>query len=337
MRFWVHGSLLFATLILLAWPSSGGAQAADPTLHDFGTLDLDAPMEHTFVLQNQSQEPLLIKNVQLTPPLVVTRMPARVEPGGAGNVTVQLKQPRMRGEYKGSITVNFKNEGVAPAVFWAVGELVAAIEFSPMAAFYVTAQRGQEATESIEISSHEADPMEVMKVLHSSSRFNANVETIEPGRRFRLTLRLKPDAPAGRATDEITLVTSSRAHPFLKVQANTTVNERVYAFPSEIDFETISVAGLKARTQAASSLTQSITVYQVGGTDFHILSAASDVPFLQLMARQGALKDRSGVEIRIIPEKLKQGAVSGSIIVTTNDPNIPTLSIPVKALVDANW
>ena len=44
---------------------------------------------------------------------------------------------------------------------------------------------------------------------------------------YRLSLTLKGDGPAGRLDDTITLVTSSREHPFLEVQAHTKLNERV--------------------------------------------------------------------------------------------------------------
>src|SRR5262245_12114379 len=148
---------------------------------------------------------------------------------------------------------------------------------------------------------------------------------------------MKAEAPAGRATDEINLVTTSRNHPFLKVQANTNVNERVYAFPGEVDFETINVSLLKARIETPSSFFQSLTVYQNGGSDCQILSVETDVPCLRLTTKQGLLKDRGAIGIDIIPEKLKAGWVKGSIVIATNDPQFRQLVMPVKALVDGTW
>lgn len=332
----LFSSVLFV-FAFLASPSPISAQKANPNVYDFGKISMEAPMEHTFQFRNETPELLQIKNVQLTPPLVVTKMSSRIAPGDKGYVTVRLQQPREKGEFEGSIVVNFKDEQVKPQVFSAVGELVAAIEFDPFAAFYISTQRGEGKTASIEISNHEAEPFDIVNVLYTSWRFTTDMQTLEPGRRFRLTLRMKPEAPAGRATDEITLVTTSRDHPFLKVQANTNVNERVYAFPGEIDFETINVSLLKARIETPSAFFQSLTVYQNGGADFQIRSVETDVPFLRLTTTQGRLKDRGAIGIEIIPEKLRAGTVKGSIVIATNDPQFPRLVIPVKALIDGTW
>jgi hypothetical protein len=328
---------LLVIFLLLASSSWISAQKVDSNVYDFGKIEMEAPMEHTFQFTNETSELLQVKNVQLTPPLVVTRMSSRVAPGDKGFVTIRLQQPREKGEFEGSIVVNFKDEQVQPRLFSAVGQLIAAIEFDPFAAFYVSTQRGEEKTASIEISNHEAEAFDIVNVLYTGWRFTTEVETLEPGRRFRLTLRMKAEAPAGRATDEITLVTSSRDHPFLKVQANTNVNERVYAFPGEVDFETINVSLLKARIETPSSFFQSLTVYQNGGTDFQILSVETDVPFLRFTTNQGRLKDRGAIGIEIIPEKLKAGRVNGSIVISTNDAQFPRLVVPVKAFIAGNW
>ncbi len=71
-------------------------------------------------------------------------------------------------------------------------------------------------------------------------------------------------------------------------------------------------------------------VYQKDGTDFKI-STSSDIPYLRLTPRQAQLKDRFGIEIDVIPEKLKPGEVSGSIVILTNDATVPRIVVPVKA------
>jgi len=328
---------LLIMIIFVVCPSFGSAQGSESSVYDFGKIELMAPMEHTFQFKNDSPEALQIKKAQLTPPLIVTRMTSRVEPGATGSVTVRLQQPREKGDFKGSIVLNFKDERATPVIFWAMGELVAAIEFDPFAAFYVSAQRGEEKTASIEISNHDVDPFEIVNVLHNSWSFTTEVETLEPGRRFRLTLRMKADAPAGQTEDEITLVTSNRDHPFLKVVAHTTINERVYALPREVDFETINVPNIKARLQDVASFSRSFTVYQSGGDDFKVFSVQTDVPFLRLTTHQGQLRDRAGVEIEVVPEKLKPGTIRGTIVIATNDPEFPNLLIPVKAIVEGTW
>lgn len=312
------------------------AQTTASNSYNFGRVGLKAPVEHTFEFQNERPEALEVRNVQMTAPLTVTKMTSRVEPGSTGAVSIRLDEPRVKGEFRGQVAVNFKNEGVPPLMFSTAGELVPPIEFAPFAAFFVSTQRGTPTTGSIEITSNEAEPLEILNVVHSSSRFTTNVETLEKGRRFRLSLTVKAEAPAGRETETIELVTSSREHPFLKVQANTNVNERVYVFPTSINFDAISVLGLKSGSQAVRDYFQELMVYQVGGKDFQV-SASTDVPFLRLTPHQADLKDRFGISVEVVPEALKGGDVNGSITITTNDSDFPSLTIPVKAMVEGSW
>jgi hypothetical protein len=47
-------------------------------------------------------------------------MPSQIPPGGKAKVTVRLEAPREKGEFRGSVVVNFKNDAPAPRVFWVV-------------------------------------------------------------------------------------------------------------------------------------------------------------------------------------------------------------------------
>jgi len=269
---------------------------------DFGTIGIEDEWQHTFQFENSGAQPLEIKDVQLTPPLVVTTMTPCVQPGKSGSVSVRLEKPRDKGEFRGAVAVNFRNEASKPLVFGVIGEIVPPIEFDPFPMFFVSTQRGQDKTASIEIISHEHETFEILRAEHTSSRFTTGVETLQPGRRYRLSLTLKGDGPAGRLDDTITLVTSSREHPFLEVQAHTKLNERVHTFPDSIDFGTISIDYLKAHPEMVESLANSLMVYQQGGKDFQI-SAGTDVPFLELSTSQANLKDR--YEVRLAADSMR--------------------------------
>jgi len=327
-----------AFVLLLACAPAVCAQSNPPgnQAFDFGTIVTDEEWQHTFQFANSGSTALEIKDVNLTPPLVVTQMPAFVQPGQRAGVTVRLETPRDKGDFKGTVVVNFKGEAAKPRIFWITGKIVRPIEFDPMPMFFVSTQRGQEKTASIEVVNHEVDPFEILRVECNNPRFTVESETLEPGRRYRLSLTVKGDGPAGRMADVITLVTSSRAHPFLEVGANTNLNERVHAFPDSVDFGTISTSSLKARMQAPEELAVSLMVYQDGGKDFHV-AAETNVPFLRISTSQANLKDRYEIRLTPVPEKLRSGTVDGFVVVYTNDPEFPRLSIPVKAVIEGSW
>src|ERR1043165_1376322 len=160
------------------------------TVFDFGAIGIEEEWQHTFQFANNGQDLLEIKDVQLTPPLVVTKMTARVLPGSMGSVTIRLDQPRERGEFRGAVAVNFRNN-TSQSFFWRViGEIVPPVEFDPFPMFFVSTQRGQAKTASIKIIIHEHEPFEILRAEHASSRFTTQLETLQPGRRYRLSLTL---------------------------------------------------------------------------------------------------------------------------------------------------
>lgn len=302
---------------------------------DFGSIGLTDDLQHTFQFTNAGLRPLEIENVQLTPPLVVTRMPARIALGEKAEVTVRMETPRDKGDFRGSVIVNFKDES-EQRVFWVVGKVVPPIEFDPFPVFFVSTLRGQDKTASIEIINHEADPFDIGNVENPCSRATTKLETIEPGRRYRLSLTMTGNGAAGRSADTITLTTSSRSHPFLQIRANTNLNERVHAFPDTIDLGEISARVLKADPNLVGELMQRVMIYQEGGREFKI-SAATDVPFLTVATSQEQLKDRFEVRLSVVPEKLRSGRVKGELVIDTNDTEFPRVAIPITASIEDGW
>ena len=77
-------------------------------------------------------------------------------------------------------------------------------------------------------------------------------------------------------------------------------------------------------------------IYQEGGNDFRI-SATTDVPFLNASTSQAQLKDRYEVRLSVVPERLKAGPTTGVLVIDTNDPEFPRLTIPITAIIEDNW
>jgi hypothetical protein len=338
-----------ALAMALAWNwSAMGVQAAETPvevlqkqieraeLFDFGTVRAEDAVEHTFEFRNSGAETLEVENVQLTAPLTVTKMTRQVRPGERASIAVRLGQPRKPGDFEGLIVVHFRKENAPNVIFRVRGRVVLPIDFEPMAAFFITTFKGESKQQSIGVTNYASEPLQALTVEHDSDRFTVDVATLEPGRRFRLTVTVKDNAPAGKMREAIRLLTSNELLPVIRIPVNTQVRERVYTFPDSIVLGLIDTATLKRQPQAAAFLSQSLMVYQKDGTDFQI-QAETDVPFLRLTARQAQLKDRFEVQIDVSPDKLRAGQVQGSIRFRTNDPAFPRLEIPVTGQVNGDW
>ena len=185
-------------------------------------------VEHDFWVKNEGSATLKIVKASMTSPLLVTRMPRELAPGGEGFIHFKLDTAALRGPFKGQITVFLNDPDLPEASLEFEGLVIPPVEVSPLPAFFVSGLRGKGASASLEIINHEPQPLRIVKIEYPTEGFTTVLETLQPGLRYKLTLTLKPDGPSGRKTEPITVATSSDAQPTLEITANTFLHERVY-------------------------------------------------------------------------------------------------------------
>lgn len=290
---------------------------------EFGEVLSGAVVEHDFTLSNSHSAPIIIEKVSMTTPLLVTEMPPTVAPGAEGRIHFKLDTANLEGKFEGTILVDFNDPALPKARLSFSGYVIPAIELFPQPAFFVAGQRGRSNRAAIEIVNHESEPLRIEKIEHPVERFKTQLETLKSGQRYRLTLALKPDGPVGRGTDAILIRTSSKRKPVLNVGVNTYLYDSVHTFPDVLDFG-------KLRAGDASCATAMLMIYQEGGTDFKV-HLSSDITGLSLKPERGPKGDRYQVEISLMSKKIPVGPIKGSILINSNDPQFPTITVPVYA------
>lgn len=296
--------------------------------HNFGNVQAGFTVEHDFVLKNQGQSPVRIQRVLLTPPMVVTRMQALTPAGGETRIHVKLDTTALKGHFEGEVRVVFDDGAEPEALLGFEGEIAPVIELLPGPAFFVGARRGEVREGTIEIVNRQPEPIEILEVRHSTQRFTTRLDTVEPGKRFRLTLSVKPDGPGGRHSEPIVITTSSPSLPTVTVTANTLLRERVYTFPDAVDFGALRMSDIEKTPDLFDRIAQTLMVYQYGGTDFRI-EIRSDLPLLAVQTERGPQGDRYQNTVKLLREKLRPGPIRGSLLIKTNDVEFPSLVVPV--------
>jgi len=299
-----------------------GPKAVLPEMQfEFGELASGAVIEHDFVVRNEGKAPLSIQKVSMTTPLLVTQMPSEVTAGSESKIHFKLDTTNLAGKFDGVIAVFFNDSKLQQASLAFTGHIIPPIELTPMPAFFVAGQKGRGGRAAVEIVNHEREPLRLGKIEHRSDRFTTKLETVEAGHRYRLSLSLKPDGPVGKDAATITVNTSSKKMPSLKIDANTYLYERVHTFP---DF--VALGTLRTTDSREAGLT--LMIYQEGGKDFQI-KLSTDIPGATLTWERGPKGDRYQAKISLIPGKLPLGAIKGSIFVETNDAQFPKVTVPV--------
>jgi Protein of unknown function (DUF1573) len=321
--------LLSAALPPVASAQSNSARAVFSQInYQFGKALAGAVLEHDFALKNEGDAPLRIFRVQMASPLIVTAMPISVAPGMEAYIRVKLDTSTLRGRFPGEIQVVLNDPALPVADLSFEGEIVPRVEFLPAPAFFLGTHRGEARQASIEIINHDPEPLRIEDIRHPTDIFTTTLETLEEGRRYRLTLLMKPDGPSGRHSQDIVLKTSSRSQPTIAVAANTLLLERVYTFPDEVDFGTLRLSDLERSPELLQELAQTLMVYQFAGKDFRV-KVRTDLPQLELRSERGPQEDRYQNTLTLIREKLKTGTIRGSIFIETNDPEFQSLVVPV--------
>ena len=322
---------LVATLVCLNALAANAPRAQLPeTEFDFGRVRAGVPLEHAFRIRNDGSAPLRIERVALTPPLRMAGMRAQIAPGAEAQVRVHLDPAALAGRYDGRVIL-FTNDGDAPEITLRIGgEVVPAIELSPLPAVFLAGPRGKGAVATIDIVNREEQPLELGTARHAADRLTSRVEVIEVGQHYRLTVSLMPDGPAGRHVENITLATSSKSMPVLRIPAHTLLRERVYTFPDEVDLGALPAAAVRERPDLLHRAAQVLMVYQAGGSDFRI-SASSEIAVLSIRVEPGTSGDRHQLT-GALDQKYPRapGVIQGSILIRTNDPAFTELRVPVS-------
>jgi hypothetical protein len=317
-------SLLFC--LGTALQAQAPTAAEPPSSFEFGTVTQGTRVTHVFVLRNPSAMPLRIVGVNLSPGLRIAAFPAQVGPNQQIDLPVSFNTSGTRGPYSGELTLRLDDPGRPLAVFTIAGVVVPAIEFRPHAAFFVTGDRQTPARASIEIVNHQEAPLRITRLEYPTDRFDARVEPVEAGRRYRLSITLRTDAAAGVREDVIQLHADDGR--ILRVAANTRLRERVYTFPAEVDLGTIPHSLLDGDGGLPA---QTLMIYQVGGGDFQA-RFTTDVKGLAITAERGPKGDRWQATVTL-ERSAAAGPIQGRIVIETNDREFPRLIVPVKGFV----
>ncbi len=208
------------------------------------------------------------------------------------------------------------------------GFAVEGIDFKPLPVIFATVTRGGAQEASLEITNRRPTPLQIGDIVNPSQRFTARVETLEEGKRFRLIVTLKGEGAAGKQEHILELKTNLEDAPVFRIPVNTFVREKVRTFPESVFMGRYPLSEIQGNPTLAKQRAQILMIYGEGTTQFQI-TVSSDVPYLKISSERGPKGDRYENTIWIDPDLAQPGEIKGNIIIKTNDPDFPKLTVPV--------
>jgi hypothetical protein len=311
-------------VVLLAGISHSSAQV--PYIPDsavnLGKVRQGEIVEHRFLIRNPGAAPARLRIADLSHPGMKVRMPQELLPGATGWITVTWDTHPVQGEMAAQVLLLLSDS--ESAVLSLSAHVIPPIEILPYPAVFISAFRDETVTRTLQIVNNDAVPLNILGVSGESKAaaqsFSTTVSTVEAGRRYQVSVDVKPTMPTGKSQHELRVFTDHPRFPIVRIPVNLFVKDDVYANPESVDFGQIT-----GRTRAQESF-----LIQARSGAMKILGAATDLSFLKITeTHPGAAASTHQFDVEIEGNPA-QGRFTGNIYISTDDPSFPKVRVEVS-------
>ena len=222
--------------------------------HDFGSVPRGADVRHTFVLSNNTGAPIRISGMHRTCGCTQITLDDKIVldqniqqnseskvigPDQTVRIGVVLDTRKFIGNKSAEITLIFDQPALAEVRLTVSSFIRQYIVLNPGAVQFGTLTRGQELTKALEIEYAGQSDWRIQNVTSSNSNLELKYdETVRsPGHiGYKLTVTLKPDAPAGSIRDTLIVETNDPVSSKVPVLVSAQVQPDLIVTPSSLSF-----------------------------------------------------------------------------------------------------
>lgn len=306
-----------AIALLALWPATSPAREwaqkmFSATTHDFGHVARGAKAEFAFEVQNLYEEDVHILDVRTscgcTTP-TITRPTLKTWEKGA--IVATLNTRSFVGQRNSTLTVVIDKPYYAEVQLTIAGNIHSDVDFQPGVAALGDVAQGRSVEQPVTVTYRGYSNWQISDVRCANT--NLEVELGDPIRQpgmvsYKMTVRIKPDAPAGTIQDQLALITNDQRLPTVMLPVEGRVVPPLAVSPSPL---------LIGNLAAGQSATKQLVV--TGKQPFKILSIVADHEALALGLPPDVAKKVHVVPVRVVaPEK--SGEFRATISIETDMP-----------------
>jgi hypothetical protein len=297
--------LALAVVVLLASATASFGQdwarkMFTETSHSFGTVARGAKAEHKFTFKNLYKEDIHVASVRsscgCTNPQVLT---PTLKTHETGEILAQFNTRAFLGEKSATVTVTIDQPYYAEVQLQVSGYIRSDVVLDPGYVDFGSLDQGVGAEKKLNISYAGRDTWEIVDVLSANRHLLAELTPTTRGSGqvgYQLTVRLKPDAPAGYIKDQLTLVTNDQRSTQIPVDIEGRVLAELTVSPASL---------LLGVVQPGQTVTKQIVVK--GKKPFKITSVTCDAKCFEFTTSDDAKP------MHLIPVKFKAGDEPGKV------------------------
>lgn len=306
----------------------------DALAHDFGPVPRGAIVRHHFVLTNRLDEPITLLDLRASCGCTTGRASAsQVAPGQAAVVEAQMDTRNFVGRKSTVLTVSLVTAGgrQAEVRLGVKSDILSDIVLNPGTIDFGVVSRGQAAQQVLTIDRTGAPGWKVERMLATKALSRVvDAQIVETSRTdqavgYRLTVALRPDAPAGVVREEIRIATNDPEAPVVPVLVSAEVRGALSASPSFLALgRATSSDGVQGRFLVRGIKPFAITKVEGQGDGFEVAAAEPSA--------------RKAIQVLTVTFRPEPGAAPGELSRTfrvhTDLPGEPALELKATARVE---
>jgi len=327
----IHIQQVKSALILAVtmWAMGGGAQepaivelapkivCAEPTFN-FGEMESSTDVEHVFVLKNEGDLSLEIRQVRPSCGCTVASLSQNtIPPGGQTELTTRLSLRGRQGAQHKTISVESNDPNQPTLVLSLEGTAVEEIRVRPNQLFFGRITTDSIVTGAVEITVQSMNAVKITRTSSNTSNLTVTTESSPDGRLARVLIGTQPPLPRGMLRGNVHIETDHPKYPAMDVAVSAFVVGDITFAPEELSV-------LEAVGQPANRY---ILVQSETGKKFKITKVEVPLPSMTYDIRP---VETGGYHVELGNLPATRDVEGKSIRIQTDLQDVPDIVIPFR-------
>ncbi len=328
-RFFVRAWIVATLSITVVFTASAQTPkiTGEHSVYDFGQVVKGAKVTHTFVIKNGGKEPLIVNKIDNPCDCFSAKFDRTIDPGKEGRIHVTIDTSKQQGPLFLTGIIN-TNDPDRPVTHLTVKGLVKGpITLLPQDHFALTAVHGENKVHHLFLEINRPKPLKVRGIESTSELFTPRVETVTPGKKYRITIKASGNADVGLHRGTVNIKTDDPQNPVIPIDGSVLILSSVAIEPGTLFLSRMSpeeaMKGMKKDSWK-------VTLKSVHRQEFSVVDVTSEAPYLGATYRP--LDDKKSYEllVEVKPNTvLKQGKYFADLVVKTTLPDAQSVKVPV--------
>ena len=241
---------------------------AEPTYH-FGEMENVKDVEHTFLLKNEGDLSLEIRQVRPSCGCTVANISQKtIPPGGQAEVTTRLSLRGRQGPQHKTISVESNDPNQTTLVLSLEGTAIEEIRIQPNRLFFGRITADSTVTGVVEITVQGTNAVKVTKAESNTTNFMVTTESLPDSKFFRVFVSTDPPLPRGMLQGNMRIETDHPKYPVIDIAVSAYVVSDITFAPEELPVD----------EQSGQPASRSILIRSETGKKFQIVTVEAPLP-----------------------------------------------------------